>query len=219
MNKLPAVLVNYKYTPYWLKDYPELDVILYDRSDDGVQRDLMQYGKLYRTQNLGNVDFDKLSYIVDNYHNLPDVFLWAKSNIFKYVDEPTFKEALKKKEFTPLLKQDHPTYSDNTMPDGSWNIVSTYQDGMYCERKGIVNTLHHVLPYKFCISWEEWTKHFGIKDLGLIPFPPGGNFILTKERVHRYGVDLYRDMLSTLPHSATPVEAQLAERSYYLMWK
>jgi len=58
---MKAVLVNYNYTPEWLKNYPELGVTIYDRSDDGIERNLPQFGTVYKTQNLGDVDFDKLS--------------------------------------------------------------------------------------------------------------------------------------------------------------
>ena len=67
--KMDAILVNYNYEPVWLKDYPEFDVTLYDRSDDGIERNLIKYGKVFKSRNTGDVDFDKLNYIIENYHN------------------------------------------------------------------------------------------------------------------------------------------------------
>lgn len=216
---MKACLVNYNYDPAWLKDYPELEVTLYDRSDDGIERNLTQYGKVYKTPNVGNVDLDKLSYLVDNYHNLPDVFLWGKSNLFKFISKEEWDKVKDNKDYTPLLTQNHQTYMDSSLPDGGWNTVSMYQDGMYHERKGIVNTLHQILPWKYFKTWEEWCAAFNIPCAGYIPFPPGGNFLLTKERVHRYGQDFYADMRDTLGYAQTPLEAQFAERSYHLLWK
>jgi len=111
MKKIPAILVNYNFDPSWLKDYPQLDVTLYDRSDDGVPRDLTVYGKVIRTPNLGDVDFDKLTWLVENYENLPEVFVWGKSNLLKFVDQGTLNKSVKKSEFAPLLKLDHKIYS------------------------------------------------------------------------------------------------------------
>ena len=212
---MKAILINYNHDPKdWWLDYgfkPE-DVTVYDRSDDGIQRTFD--AKTYKTKNIGNVDYDKLTYLVEEYNELPAVFLWGKTNIFKYITPEELKEALKVKEFKPLLTQNHRTYND---PDG--NIVCFYQDGLYHERYGIVNTMKDILPSKNCSDWLEWSKHFGIKQVGYIPFAPGGNYILTREKVHKYSRDMYAEMRDMLDYCVTPAEAQFAERSYYLLWK
>ena len=209
-----TVLVNYNFDPAWLKDYPEMEVTMYDRSDDGVERDLTQYGRIYKTSNLGNVDYDKLCWLVENYHDLPDAFLWSKSNLFKYISKEEFDFAKGNGVFTPLLTQHHKTYDD---PRGV--PVCFYRDGMYHEHSAVVSSYHNLFPWKYAKTWDEWCKLFHIKQSTYIPFPPGGSFLLTKERVHRYGRDFYEDMLSTLPYAQTPLEAQFCERSYYLLWK
>jgi len=208
---MKAVLVNYNYDPVWLKDYPELEVTMYDRSDDGVERDLSKYGSVYKTTNMGDVDYDKLAYLIDNYDNLPDVFLWGKTNIFKYVDEESFKKALENGVFAPLLRQDHRIYSDR------FGEVNSYKGGIYNERAD--SWFFNATIPKYFRTWEEWCLHFGLPREAYIPFAPGGNYILTKERVHRYSRDLYEEMRSVLNHSQRPAEAQAAVRFYYLLWK
>ncbi len=213
---LKSCLVNYNYDPEWILTYPELEVTIYDRSDDGIERDLTKYGRVIRTENKGNVDFDKLVWLTENYYNLPDVFLWGKTNLFKFVEESTFKEALEKREFKPLLKPDHKSYGDK------FGVVSQYTGGMYQERADswMFNTKATVLDNqgKFH-SWQHWCIEFQLPMEHFIPFAPGGNYILTKERVHRYGIDYYERMLSTLPYAQNPVEAHCAERSYYYLWR
>jgi hypothetical protein len=216
---MKALLVNHNYDPVWLKEYPELEVTLYDRSDDAVGRDLSHYGEVYKVPNIGNVDYDKLTWLVENYHNLPDVFLWGKSNLFKYISQEEFNTVKDNKHFTPLLTQHHRVYADNTLPGGGLNAVSFYRDGMYHERMGIVNTLHQLMTWKHFKSWEEWCHAFRVPCVGYIPFPPGGNFILTRERVHRYSRDYYDEMRSVLTYTKLPLEAQFCERSYYLLWR
>lgn len=213
-----GLLVNYNFDPQdWWLEYGIDDMTMYDRSDDGVERTFA--AKTYRTPNIGNVDYDKLGYLVENYDTLPDVFLWGKSNLFKYISKEEFEKVKDNQGFTPLLTQHHQTYLDNSLPGGGLNIVSMYRDGMYHERHGIVNTLHTVLSSKHFTDWQSWCEAFNVPFAGLIPFPPGGNFILTKERVHRYARDFYREMMDTMDYATTPVEAQFAERSYYLLWK
>jgi len=97
-----ALIVNYNFSPDWLKDYPELEITLYDRSDDGIERNLTQYGAVYKTRNKGDVDYDKLGWLIENYHNLPDVFLWSKSNLFKFITKEEWDNIKDNKEFQVL---------------------------------------------------------------------------------------------------------------------
>lgn len=216
-----ACLVNYNHDPadWWVKDgYEPHNVVMYDRSDDGVARTFD--AKTYKTRNIGNVDYDKLGYLIEHYYDLPDVFLWAKSNLFKYITKEEWDVVKDNQEFTPLLTRNHLIYTDNSIPGGLPNIVNAYDgNGMYYERYGIVNHLHTVMSWKYFRLWEEWCAHFRVPQAQMIPFPPGGNFILTRERVHRYGVDFYKEMREVLDYAQLPVEAYLAERSYFLLWK
>lgn len=206
-----ACLVNYNYDPEWLKD-SGLFTVMYDRSDDGLERPL-RANHTYRTKNIGDVDYDKLGYLIEHYDNLPEVFLWGKSNLFKYVDEETVKKALQEAVFTPLLKYDHKTYSDQ------FGVVNRYTGNIYEERADSWFFNNPALATKNFNSWGEWATHFHLPQTAFIPFAPGGNYILTKERVHRYSRDFYEDMRATLPYAMHPAEAHACERSYYLLWR
>ena len=209
-----ACLVNYNHDPQdWWLTYgikPE-NTTLYDRSDDGVER--IFAAKTYRTENRGDVDADKLAYLIENYDSLPEVFLWGKTNIFKYVDEESLKDAIKTAQFAPLLKADHKTYSDHM------GQVCFYSGGIYHERNDSWY-FNAGLQTRFAYtSWSEWSRDFHLPNESYIPFPPGGNFLLTKERVHRYSRDFYERMRETMLYAKHPIEAHLAERSYYYLWR
>ncbi len=208
MKQMPAILVNYNTTPTWLLDY-DFDYLIYDRSDSPEYLKDFPQERIIYTQNKGNVDLDKLSYLVDNYDNLPDIFLWGKSNLFKYITKEEF-DALPKDKFTPLLTQNHRVYSDSVAP------VCYYAGGMYYER----NTSWYLQEHyaKYVGSWADWAKMFQLPNPDYIHFPPGGNFILTRERVHRYSRDMYEKMMRTLEYTILPGEAQCCERTYYLLW-
>lgn len=210
---MKACLVNYNFSPDWLLEYPQLNVTLYDRSDDKIERDLTKYGKVIKTKNLGDVDYDKLGYLIENYDNLPDVFLWGKSNLLKYCDKEYFDKMLSRNEFAPLLKLDHKTYSDK------FGVVCSYKGDMYYERADSWYFNTNGVEPKHFYNWQDWCKHFMLPATDYVPFAPGGNYLLTKERMHRYGRDFYEEMRSMLPHAQRPAEAHAAERSYYLMWK
>lgn len=209
---MKLITVNYNWDPqdWWLEyGLNAEDVTLYDRSDDGVERFFA--AKTYRTKNIGDVDFDKLSYLIEQYDNLPDRFIWCKSNIFKYVDPDFLKEAMAKDGFQPLLKMDHKTYSDQ------YGVVCRYRGEIYEERADSWFFNNPALSTKFH-SWAEWCSyvHLPVKDF--IPFAPGGNYILTRDVVHRYSRDFYERMRDTLPYAMHPAEAHACERTYYTLW-
>ena len=203
---MKKVLVNYNFTPdkEWIGD----DYIIYDRSDDGISHlEEFDKSKVIKTENRGQVDYDKLSYLVDNYDSLPEVFLWGKTNLFKFITKDEFEEVKDNRVFTPLLTQYHKTY----MP------TCYYLDGMYRE----INNSWYVgeLSYKYFSTFSEFAKTFHLPNPRYLPFAPGGNYILTRETVRKYSRDMYDDMRQCLPHAINPAEAHMCERAYYLMWE
>lgn len=208
---MKKILINYNFTPdpAWIGD----DYLIFDRSDDGVDH-LKDFDpkKIIKTENTGQVDFDKLNYLVDNYDNLPEVFLWGKTNLFKFITPEEYEKVKDNQTFTPLLKQDHKTYEDRNGP------VCFYSGGMYYERNPMIYT---IVPNgaKYFNSYPEWARAFGLPDPLYLPFNPGANFIMTREKVHMYSRDLYAKMASFLPYCTEPLEAHFCERTYFNLWK
>lgn len=207
---MPYILVNYNFSPTWVKDYTD-DYLIYDRSDSKEYLKDFNQNKIIYTSNVGNADYDKLSYLVDNYYDLPEVFVWSKSNLFKFIYPDEFNRVKDNKDFTPLLKRDHRTYAD------SFGQVCYYDDNwMYNERND--NWYLHSHPAKYFRNYKEFANEFGLPNPQFIPFAPGGSYILTKERVHRYSRDYYDKMRQILPWCQLPGEAHMTERSYYSIW-
>ena len=203
------VLVNYNFTPEksWIGD----DYLIYDRSDDGIDH-LAEFdkSKVIYEENVGQVDYPKLRYLVDNYDNLPEVFLWGKTNLFKYITPEEYEKLKDNTTFTPLLTQNHNTYSDNN------GVVCFYDAGMYHERND--NWYFGEFSSKYVKSFDDWCHHIFLPTQSYVPFAPGGNYILTRETVHKYSRDYYAKLAEALPYCREPVEACCAERSYYLIW-
>lgn len=214
---MQALLVNYRYDPTWLKDYPELEVTMYDRSDDKEERDLTRYGRIIKTPNVGDVDYDKLNWLVENYNNLPDVFLWSKTNIHKFVDDKTLRQKLTEGKFAPLLKQDHRVYTD--MYGEVNKYIGTQYGPLYAERNDswfFHAGLDNAGRFR---DWNDWATYFRLPIESYIPFAPGGSYILTRENVTKHAKDVYIEMRDTLPYAMHPVEAHCAERSYFYLWQ
>lgn len=196
------ILTNYEADCSWVRDYTD-DFLVYDRSECGLENRIPR-------DNVGDADFDRLTYIVDNYDNLPEVFLLSKSNLFKYISRPEFDSVKDNQVFTPLLTQNHKTYAD------AQGTVCFYREEIYWERNNswYLNSVP-ALNFK---SFDEWAGYFHLPNPDYIPFAPGGNYILTRDTVHKHPKSLYHTMRQFLPYTQRPGEAQLVERSLYLLW-
>lgn len=207
---MKAFFVNYRFTPTWLLE-SGLDYIIVDHSENKEYlKDFPQERIIYE-ENWGQVDYPKLNYLINNYDNLPEVFLWGKTNLFKYITKEEYEKVKDNQFFTPLLTMNHTCYSDRN------GMVCYYSDGIYYERND--SWYLNQLASKYFTGYTEFAYEFQLPNPPYIPFAPGGNYILTKERVHRYGVDYYKKMAGILPYAREPGEAQMLERSYYQLWK
>lgn len=208
-----ALLINYNYEPRWLLD-SAIDYIIVDRSDSPEYLKDFPQERIHYEANIGQVDYPKLKYLADNYETLPDVFLWGKTNLFKYITEEEWAKVKDNQTFTPLLTQSHRTYTD------AWGPVNFYCDGMYYERNEISwkPTPPGLLWYHYHY-YPQFARDFALPSPSFLPFAPGGNYILTKEVVHRYPPEYYQMMANLLHHDRNPLEAYFCERSYYNMWK
>lgn len=207
---MKAILVNHQFTPTWLLD-SGLDYLIYDRSDSKEWLKDFPQERIIYTDNIGNADFDKLTWLVENYHDLPDVFLWGKTNLFKYISEEEWGQVKDCQTYMPLLTQGHKTYSDHL------GVVCYYDEGMWHERNDSwYLNVHQAYRYN---SYGDFAREFFLPIPAFLAYPPGGNYILTREVVHRYGKDFYDKMRALLPYCQLPGEAQILERTYHTLWK
>lgn len=199
---MKVIATHYQGDWSWIPEYTD-DFLIYNRSEEDIPNSILR-------ENLGDADFDRLTYIIDNYHDLPDVFMLTKSNLFKYITPEEFDKVKNNQVFTPLLTQNHKTYSDRL------GQVCYYQDGVYYERN---NSWYLAsVPARHFQSYAEFAHHFLLPNPPYLPFAPGGNYILTRDRVHRYAREFYEELASLLPYCQNPGEAHMVERSYYNLW-
>lgn len=202
---MKTILINYNFTPDWIHEYTD-DYLIYDRSNSGKYLKRFPQDKIIYTENIGNVDYDRLSYIIENYDDLPEVFLLSKSNLFKYISKEEFDLVKDNKTFTPLLTQNHKVYEP----------ICRYVDGMYLEYN---NSWYVPAYFTQYLTYNEWANQFGFPTPEYLTFNPGGNFILTKEVVHKHPKKLYEDLRETLGYTELPAEAHFMERTYLTLWQ
>ena len=202
---MKAIFSNYNFTPNWIKDY-DFDYLIYDRSDSkDFLKDFPQDRIVY-VENKGTDIYDKFSWIIDNYDNLPNVVLLSKSNLLKYISKDEFELLKDNKTFTPLLTQHHKVYEP----------VCRYADGMYEEINNKYYLNSH--PCKSEMIEMELMVILGL-DKKYIQFAPGSNYILPKENILKHTKEFYQKLRSYLEWDRYPGEAQIMERALYTLWK
>lgn len=193
------IVSRYNHDISWLKDYTS-DYVLYDRSEKPLPEAIV-------VPNIGSDIYDKFTYIIDNYNNLPDIAVYTKANLFKYITEEEFNKVKDVTTFTPLLTQKHKTY----MP------VCYYKDGMYYEINNRWFLAAH--PVMHPTRADELYHLLGIARLEYIPFAPGSNYILPKENILKHSKKFYEKLRAYLDYTVYPGEAQIMERGLYYLWK
>ncbi len=193
------VISRYNHDTEWISEYSN-DIVMYDRSENALEGSRV-------VPNRGSDIFDKFTYIIDNYDNLPDVAVYTKCNLFKYITKEEFDKVKDNNTFTPLLTQHHKTY----MP------VCYYEKGMYYE----INNFWYLGAHKPKSekAVEELSDLLGLRSLQYVPFAPGSNYILPKENILKHSKEFYEKLRSYLAWDRYPGEAQIIERGLYNLWK
>ncbi len=198
------VLSRFNHDISWLLEYTD-DYVLYDRSETPIEGSIV-------VPNIGSDIYDKFSFIIDNYSNLPEVAIYTKANLLKYISKPEFDLIKDNTTFTPILTQYHSeVICDNGMGELAGKPFSFYKDGMYYE-------LNYPSYLKIHRTKNLFDK-LGIRDMEYTPFAPGSNYILPKENILKHSKEFYIDLRSYLDWAVYPGEAMIIERGLYTLWK
>lgn len=188
----------------WLKDYTD-DWIIYDRGNEPLN-----WKNTIRVQNIGSDIRDKFTFIIDNYDNLPEVAVYTKGNLFKFISKQEFDLVCNNTTFTPLLTKRHTTY----LPTCFYS-----DDGMYNEFNNSWYLYDADPPTKLYRNYKEYAKDFGLPITEYIKFAPGSNYIIPKENILKHSKDFYVKIVDIISYGRYPVECQMVERSLYEIFK
>lgn len=206
------IISRYNHDMKWTEDYNDFSIV-YDRSDEPISGSI-------RVPNIGSDIYDKFTYIIDNYDNLPDVAIYTKANLFKYITKEEFDKVKDNKTFTPLLTQNH----KEVMCDWQDKPFSFYKDGMYYELNYpsyLKNNPAKDQPSPLTLEWyldHPLLKLLGIDKMEYLPFAPGSNYILPKENILKHSKEFYEKLRSYLDWTVYPGEAMIIERGLYTLW-
>lgn len=195
------VISRYNHDISWLPEYTD-DYVLYDRSEIPSPNAIV-------VPNIGSDLLDKFNFIIDNYDNLPDVAVYTKANLFKYITKEEFDKVKDNTTFTPLLTKNHKVYANEEGP------VCFYDNqGMFNE----VNNFWYLYPYPARFA-PPIIDFFHMKEKLYNAFAPGSNYILPKENILKHPKEVYEKFKSYLEWDVYPGDAQLLERNLYYLWQ
>ncbi len=201
------VISRFNHDLGYLSEYTK-DSVVYDRSDNGTGYSLEGMRSIV-VSNIGTDISDKFKFIIENYNHLPDVAVYTKANIFKYISKEEFDKIKDNKTFTPILTQHHKTYNDiNGSP------VCFYKDGLYYETNNFWYLIPHPARYK-----KEIVEFFGMDKREYNQFAPGSNYIIPKENILKHSKETYKMLKSWLDWTVYPGDAMLLERNLFYLWK
>lgn len=193
------IISRYNHDLSWLKNYTD-DYVLYDRSEQPLEGAIV-------VPNIGSDIYDKFTYIIDNYDNLPDVAVYTKANLFKYITPEEFDKVKDNQTYTPLFTKLHKVDSKTAFYSN---------DGMYNERNSAWIFLAH--PLKSKTSFEKLLHLLKFDEGDYWTFAPGSNYILPKENILQHSKEFYKELRGFLEWAVYPGEALFIERQLHKLW-
>ncbi|KKQ77193.1 hypothetical protein A3B84_01365 [Candidatus Nomurabacteria bacterium RIFCSPHIGHO2_02_FULL_35_13] len=206
ITKNLLMVSNYNADISWILDYTD-NYIIYDRSETDEWIKPFDPKKVKKVPNIGWDIYDKFTYIIDNYDNLPETMIMTKGNVFKYITKEEFDIVCNNTFFTPLFTKYHKTEKP---------IAFYSPDGMYNE---INNSWYlNIFPAKYFKTYNDFIWRYVKKIPKYIKFAPGSNYLVTRENILKYPKSFYEELRTYVGYSLHPGEAQIIERVLYYLW-
>jgi len=215
----------------WLIDI-EIDHIIYDKTFAGgfidaegtTKASPSKAKELYPSLNIVDGEYngynisDYMTFIIDNYDNLPDICIFAKGNTFpRHVSSKKFYELIQNNYFTPIEDfKEHDPNGDG-ITDGT-AVISC--DGGWMELNDSWYLKQHKHPVKYFNAYNHFLKYV-YKDPVLpkyVRFAPGGNYIVEKERIYKFPLNFYKNIKTFTTHHRVSGESHMIERALYTLW-
>ena len=102
MNSPFFVITDYNHltqdlSQSWVSKYAK-DYLIYDRADRWEETD-----KIKKQINVGENIYDMADFIVNNYHNLPEIMVFVKADVIpRHCGEEKFEKIIKNNFYTPI---------------------------------------------------------------------------------------------------------------------
>lgn len=194
----------------WIKSRTD-NYCIYERGNQTLNSYDLKSGNCLTSQNIGYNLYDYLTYIIDNYHNLPPCILFVKGNIFpRHISEAYFDKISNNEIFTPIIEPNrHST---------SWPMNLILSDTSYLE----LNTSWYLNHYsvKYFNSFNDFLKFIYVDPVlpKYLNFAPGANYTVPRQNILRIPRIFYENLRYFISYTAFPGEAHILERALATIW-
>lgn len=239
MKSKKIVISTYNFDLGWIGDvlfkngFCQENITIYDRSEE--KKDWSMYGEVINSPNIGSNIYDMLRYICDEYNSLPDISIFLKGNVLSktgslgledlpeskikydikkrsdlkyYTTEKRFYRAIKSEYFLPIERY-HP----------STEIV--LNGGKFVQKYWVPGDS---LPKKYFHAYEDLVNSLFLNafsaPMEYQRFCPGANYVVPKEVIKKYSIDVYKKLKLYCGYGPHWVNAEtyFIERLFYQMW-
>lgn len=210
----------------WIKDYPNHHIV-YDKAwnggyyiDPNDKFGPSNAKEKYPELNIVNSDDkgyslrDHMTFIIDNYDNLPEVTVFCKGNVFpRHVSKQKFEELMNLKCFAPI--EEWQVHNPPNMPIAMFSC-----DGGWMEINNSWYLNHPQHPTKYFINYNDFLS-FCYKDPVIpnyIRFAPGGCYVVPKSYILKYNRVFYENIRTIVSHHKLSGESHMIERALFTIW-
>jgi len=194
----------------WIKDRTD-NYFIYERGTQNLDAYGFKPNSFLISPNVGYNIYDYLTYIIDNYDNLPSCTLFVKGNIFpRHISEEYFDHISNSEIFTPIIEPiRHAT---------SWPMNLILNDTCYLELNNSWYLNHHSVKYFH--NYNDFLRFLYINPIipKYLNFAPGANYIVPRQNILRIPRIFYKNLRFFISYTALPGEAHLLERSLTTIW-
>jgi hypothetical protein len=208
------VISNYDYDPSDVISSLNGNYILYQQGDDTkVPKKIKKLDNFRISPHTGHNISDYLSYIIDNYDNLPKEIGFIKGSIYpRHITKELFESRINETGFIPL-------YSDE-------NTYKTNIQGRICKKliaQQISPGLYMEIANDWYVSSSEKGRYYPTleslfykitgRDLPMyITMVPGACMVVERNKVLKWDKIFYEELYKSITYRYFPVEAYHMER-------
>jgi len=215
----------------WFKEFDHPHII-YDKCFNGVKKSKYfpydippsNLDKKYPTMNISRGEIggyninEYLTYIISNYHNLPENIVFIKGNIInRHISFDFLKSVIDNKYFTSIEEWNKDNFnkihlvnkSSFISDDGGWMELN---NSWYLNKKNHPNKYFNNFNIFMNFIFKSYTNPRYIR------FCPGANYILPKNNILKYDLIFYKNLKFIINYSQLSGESHILERALYTIW-
>lgn len=202
------VVCRYNEDLSWLTSLPKEEVIVYNK---GQVCNEHKWDTIL-APNIGREAESYLRYIIDNYHDLPDVVVFTQGRISDHVSCGSCGAGFLKTiagearvhgnsrtRLTIAQETDEFTNPTWNLKNGTWYLDSHYKAGNITFNDWFLSILSMPLVYPMYLYWNAL-------------------FAVSKERIRSRSLQFYERLIEQVNYSSSPVEAHFFERAWYYIF-